>query len=115
MFSTYLGGSHVEDELDIAIDQEGNAFVTGNTQSSDFPLDKPIQSELKGQVDAFITEISADGLKRPFSTYLGGNEEDYGLGIEADTDRDFFMSGEEAVDYGIVDSVITTRPVVNTE
>jgi hypothetical protein len=57
VYSTYLGGNDYEDGSGIAVDASGNAYVTGVTDSPDFPLVKPIDSTL-GEVDAFVVKIS---------------------------------------------------------
>ncbi|MGH9524427.1 MAG: SBBP repeat-containing protein [Terriglobales bacterium] len=58
-FSTYLGGSSDEYwKAGIALDAQGNLYAAGNTNSADFPLLNPIQSELNGPGDAFIAKIA---------------------------------------------------------
>ena len=64
----------------IAVDGNGNAYVTGYTTSSDFPLAAPSQSMLQGRQDAFVAPHRPNG-SLLFSTYLGGNDEDDGWGI----------------------------------
>ena len=92
-FSTYLGGGNYEDNLNIALDSEGNVFVTGSTQSTDFPTEQPFQSFLKGSGDAFVTGISSDGLAILFSTFLGGSGFDNGKGIAIKQGGDLYVSG----------------------
>lgn len=94
LFSTYLGGDQIENVHDIAIDPEGNVYVTGETQSSNFPTDSATQSTLNGYLDAFITQLTSDGLERPFSTYLGGSNWDQGYGIAADKNGYVYVTGK---------------------
>ena len=75
IYSTYLGGSLVDVGTGIAVDENGNAYVTGQTASTNFPTKNPIQASLGGGAgtDAFVSEIGASGSTLVFSTYLGGS------------------------------------------
>ena len=73
VYSTYLGGSGNDSGAAIAVDSGMNAYVTGQTASTNFPTASPTQSANKGENDAFVTEISAGGTALVFSTYLGGS------------------------------------------
>jgi hypothetical protein len=73
IYSTYLGGSSYDRGYGIAVDSTGNAFVAGDTGSSDFPVTAgAFQSELNGLDDGFVTEINSTGTTLIYSTYLGG-------------------------------------------
>ena len=73
-YSTFLGGSNNEfSGGGIAVDESGNAYITGTTASPDFPTVNPPQGSLSGLQDAFVTELSADGSSLVYSTYLGGD------------------------------------------
>ncbi len=79
VYSTYLGGSGNDFGASVAVDGTGNAYVTGQTASSNFPSVVPTQAALGGANDAFVSEISAGGAALLFSTYLGGTlDEDDG-------------------------------------
>jgi hypothetical protein len=58
VYSTYLGGSSVEYGYGIAVDSSGNAYVTGQTSSTDFPTVNPLQASNHGDFDAFVAKIS---------------------------------------------------------
>jgi hypothetical protein len=73
IYSTYLGGTGSDSGLAIAVDGNNNAYVTGVTGSSDFPVIGPTQAKLGGANDAFVTEIGAGGSSVIFSTWLGGS------------------------------------------
>jgi beta-propeller repeat-containing protein len=83
VYSTYLGGGGGEQGRDIVVDGAGNAYVTGVTQSLDFPTVPVIPPILLGEGDAFVTKFSPTG-EVLFSTYLGGNGEESGSGITVD-------------------------------
>jgi uncharacterized repeat protein (TIGR01451 family) len=74
VYSTYLGGSKDEDPgISMAVDSSGNAYVTGTTTSSDFPVISPFQTGYGGgPSDAFLTKITPTG-GFGYSSYLGGN------------------------------------------
>ncbi|MHA2339183.1 MAG: SBBP repeat-containing protein [Candidatus Hodarchaeales archaeon] len=72
-FSTYLGGSGSESITDIAIDNDGNLFVTGITTSVDFPLLNAFDTNYSGSYEGFVTKFSPNGQSIVFSTLLGGS------------------------------------------
>ena len=79
MYSTYLGGNGDDVAKGIAIDSSNNAYVTGRTNSANFPTASAFQATLHGGVDAFVTKINATGTAFSYSTYLGGaNDETTG-------------------------------------
>jgi hypothetical protein len=81
LYSTYLGGTGTDLAAGIAVDSSQKAYVTGETNSSNFPVVGATQATLKGGTDAFVSEISASGTL-VFSTFLGGtqNENSSGAG-----------------------------------
>jgi hypothetical protein len=83
VYATYLGGSNYEYAKDVAVDASGNAYVTGSTTSPNFPTLHALQSTLRGISDGFVTKLDATGVI-VYSTYLGGNREDYAYGIAVD-------------------------------
>lgn len=92
IYSTYLGGTGIDFGTAVALDSSGNAYVTGSTQSTDFPTKNPIQLGNVGLYDAFVTEVSPTGALI-YSTYLGGSLSDYGTGIAVDSSGDVYVSG----------------------
>ena len=77
-YSSYLGGSGGEAGWDITYDSQGNIYVLGATNSTDFPP-MPLRA-YKGNVDIFISKFSPAG-NLIFSTYFGGSDEEYGPGL----------------------------------
>lgn len=88
VYSTYLGGAaDVERAWGIAIDKAGNAYVAGDTKSTDFPLVDAVQPWYGGGLsDAFAARLNATGTVLVYSTYLGGNLYDEARGIALSSD-----------------------------
>lgn len=80
VYSTFLGGSNNELAYRVAVDPSGAAFITGYTQSADFPTANPVQASLGGGTDVFVAKLAPDGQSLLFSTFLGGASDDYGFG-----------------------------------
>lgn len=92
-YSTYLGGSADSIPYAIAVDSSGEADVTGETDSTDFPTVNPYQSQLKGFVNVFVTKFNAQGNALVYSTYLGGSMSDKGRDITVDSSGDAYIVG----------------------
>jgi hypothetical protein len=91
-YSTYLGGGSTDQGYGIAVDGSGNAYVTGKTYSSDFPIQNSFQTDQIGY-DVFVTKLSGSGNSLIYSTYLGGGGGDYGLGIAVDGTGNAYVTG----------------------
>jgi len=96
VYCTYLGGSGIERGFDIAVDAAGNAYLTGRTQSPNFPRVNPVQQVLRGFEDAFVAKLNAAGSALIFSTYLGGSGGDDGHSIALDGDGNIYVAGGTA-------------------
>lgn len=111
VYSILLGGSNVDQGTGIALDAAGNAYVTGRTQSADFPTVNAIQPVYSGGTlcaydcsDAFITVVSADGSKFLFSTYLGDTGFESGNSIALDSSGSIYVAGvTSSADFEVVD------------
>ncbi len=96
-YCTYLGGSGTDYGNAIAVDASGDAFVTGSTTSTNFPVaGTPYQSTLKGGADAFVAKIGPPGGALIYSTYLGGSANDEGTAIAVDPSGAVFVTGDTA-------------------
>jgi hypothetical protein len=93
VFSTYLGGSGVDNAADITVDAAGDAYVIGTTTSSNFPVGSPLQATLRGPSDVFITKINAAGTARVWSSYLGGLSDDVASSIAIDNQSNLYLAG----------------------
>jgi len=93
VYSSYLGGRDADFGQAVAVDSSGNAYVTGATQSSDFPLMNPLQPTKGGGSDVFVTKINFSGTELLYSTYLGGVQADVGQGIRVDSSGSAYITG----------------------
>ena len=104
IYSTYLGGSGSDEGRGIALDSEGNAYVTGSTQSNNFPTtggayQPALRSGATG--NAFVTKLNTTGSAAVYSTYLGGSRTEFGFGsadeafgIAVDIAGNAYVTGE---------------------
>ncbi len=83
VYATWIGGSGTEVALGVAVDGAGNAYVTGWTDSPDFPTRGALQPGLAGATDAFVLKVSPAG-ELLYATYLGGSAADRGNAIAVD-------------------------------
>jgi hypothetical protein len=91
VYSTYLGGSGNDSANSVAVDRAGNAYLTGGTQSPDFPTANPLQPALVG--DAFVAKLNAAGTALVYSTFLGGSGNDGGSSIAVDRAGNAYVTG----------------------
>ena len=92
-YSTYLGGSNTDQGVGIAVDSSGNAYIIGDTNSTDFPTVNPLQASNGGFFNAFVAKLNPAGSALVYSTYLGGSGQDAGLGIAVDTSGNAYITG----------------------
>src|SRR2546430_2074640 len=98
VYSTYLGGSGVDQGSSIAVDAGGAAYVTGFRQSADFTAGctapcTVLDSSLNGLADGFVTKLNATGDALVYSTYLGGSGVDQGSSIAVDAAGAAYVTG----------------------
>jgi beta-propeller repeat-containing protein len=106
LYITYLGGSSADVGYGIAIDSAGNAYITGDTRSADFPLVNPVQAKLGGAADIFVAKLSTDGSKLLYSTYIGGSGGERGLGIAVDAFGNAYVTGyTNSLDFPIANAL----------
>src|SRR5688572_27814964 len=95
VYSTFLGGSGSNETSGIAVDADGNAYVTGGTSSADFPTTSgAFQTSRRGPSDAFLTKLNPTGSVLVYSTYLGGSNEEPTTGrIAVDAAGNAYVTG----------------------
>lgn len=95
VYSTFLGGKDHDESGGIAVDNEGNAYITGWTDSYDFPTtyDSYKTSKNYGGDDIFITKLNTKGSELVYSTFLGGGGDDRGNDIAVDGDGNAYITG----------------------
>ena len=85
-YATFLGGGDWEGANAIAVDETGNAYVTGDTASGDFPTTAgAFDPSYNGTGDSFVVKLNATGSSLLFATFLGGRNFDRATGIAADS------------------------------
>lgn len=113
VYSTFLGGSCEDWGNGIAVDSMGNAYVTGATESTDFPTVRAAQAHYAGPYpagrhhgclasgappqpwgDAFVTKLNPSGNRIVYSTFLGGPGNDGGAAIAVDGRGNAYVAGK---------------------
>ncbi len=103
IYSTFLGGTNNDQAYGVVIDGAGNAYITGQAGSDNFPTtlgayDTTYNDTVGTYGDVFISKLDAAGAILLYSTYLGGNYFDYGRGIAIDGGGNAFVTGYTASD-----------------
>ena len=95
VYSTYLGGNKRDNIEDIAVNGSNEACITGFTYSKNFPVRNAFDPFFNpsGKADSFVTKLTATGNALRFSTFLGGKERDYGVGIAIDGAGFIYVAG----------------------
>src|SRR5262245_27131793 len=93
VYATYFGGSASDEGHSIAVDAGGNAYITGFTTSSDFPIVNGFQRTRGGGQDAYVLKLNSTGSSIVFSTFIGGTSDDRGFGITTDVGNNVYITG----------------------
>jgi len=114
-YSTFLGGTGGEIAYDIAVDSLGAAYVTGYTNSINFPTISPYQGTYQGGTsDGFVAKLHDSNfvLFLDYSTYLGGNDEDRVWGISVDAARATHVTGQsKSTNFPTLNAYQTNQPL----
>jgi beta-propeller repeat-containing protein len=93
-WSSYLGGSFDDKGYGIAVDGSGNVYVTGSTESTNFPTSGGFDTSDDGfGSEAFLTKVDASGSTLAWSSYLGGSHPDVGYGVAVDGSGNVYVTG----------------------
>ncbi len=96
-YSTFIGGSQVDFGVRIAVDAARNAYVLGNTSSSDFPTTHGAFNTISnGGFDVFVLKLNLAGSNLVYSTFLGGLDADFAGGLAIDSAGNAYVSGATA-------------------
>ncbi len=123
VYSTYIGGTDNDSVADLALDAQKNVFVVGNiapalgVPANDFPTVNPIQSTHGGGFrDGFMAKISASGSSLLFSTYLGGDGDDFFQSISVDRSSGDLYLGyfADSTNFPPSSSTVTTQAAAGT-
>lgn len=99
VYSTYIGGLADENPLEIVVDKDGNAFITGVTSSPDFPVVHAFQPVYGGgQQDAFVLKLDATGSTLIYASYLGGTGLNQSRGVATDASGNAYLTGNTPAD-----------------
>jgi hypothetical protein len=95
MYSTFLGGTSIDLPYGLMLDASGDAYLTGQTMSTNFPTTAGAYdpSYNGGQADGFVTKLAASGSSLVYSTYLGGDQFDDGKSIDLDSTGAAYVTG----------------------
>jgi hypothetical protein len=107
VYSTYLGGGGQDEARSVAVDNIGNAYLTGGTSSSDFPTKAPFQPNLSGTQNAFVVSLDSAG-SPVYSTFLGGAGAAVGIGIAVDSTGNAYLTGLAGTGFPLVNPVQST-------
>lgn len=103
IYATYIGGRGDDRAAAIAVNTSGEAYLTGATSSSNFPLVTPVRATLGGSKTAFVLKLNAIGNTLLFSTYLGGTAYDLGTAIAVDASGRAYIAGDtQSADFPVI-------------
>jgi len=109
VYSTYLGGSTYDDGKAIAVGPHGNAFVTGFTESMDFPTLNPEQVFYSGFSAIFVSKLAPGGSSLLYSTYLAGSLYDASYSIAVDSNDSAYITGyTSSLDFPLKNPIYPT-------
>ena len=93
LYADFIGGSSDDYAQAMTLDSSNNAYVTGYTCSSDFPIVNGFQTSMTGCYDGFVSKVSADGSSLLYSTYLGASSETIPYAIALNSSNDMYVAG----------------------
>ncbi len=114
-YATFLGGNRSDSGNAIAVDSGGNAFITGETDSPDFPTTSGSYSTtLNNAHDVFVTKLNASGSALTYSSYLGSSAEDFARAIAIDSAGNAYVAGFTTINFGTASDFPATAGTFET-
>ena len=112
IFSTLLGGLVLDSGGSITLDEAGNIFVVGSTESSDFPVTADaLQRTHSGSIDVFVAKLDPSGGRLDYASYLGGTFQESPAGIALDSAGNIYVAGyTNSPNFPTVNAIIPTLP-----
>ena len=103
LYSTYIGGNGKDVGYSIALDSSSNIYITGETNSLNFDITPgAFKTAISGSIDGFVTKINSSTGNLIYSTFLGGNGDDFANSIAIDNSSNAYITGEtNSTDYNI--------------
>jgi Ca2+-binding RTX toxin-like protein len=103
IYSTFVGGQSVDEARDLSVDDDGNAYIGGFTYSDDFPatpgaFDTSFTVDPLSSTDAFAAKLDPGGSALFYSTFLGGEGEDFGQAVAVDDEGELHVAGSTGSD-----------------
>jgi len=109
-YSTYLGGSGTDQAAGIAVDSTGSVYLTGYTNSPNFPL-ATLGTLPRNANHVFVAKLNSTGTNLIYADYIGGNNEDYGLGLVLDSANDVYVTGSTgSSNFPVVNAYQSQQP-----
>jgi photosystem II stability/assembly factor-like uncharacterized protein len=111
LYATFFGGSGSDQAFTVAVNSSGNAYVAGQTTSTNFPVVNAVQGTPGGQTDGFVGELSVDGSGFIYSTYIGGSSFDVINGLAIDSTNNVYIAGQtNSHDFPITNAFQAENP-----
>ncbi|UJG43992.1 MAG: SBBP repeat-containing protein [Candidatus Heimdallarchaeum endolithica] len=109
IYSTYLGGKYNDYARGIAIDSDGFVYITGVTNSTDFPTKNAYDNSSNGNYDVFITKFNFTGRDIVYSTFIGSSDFEMGQDIVVNDNGDVYIAGiTNSTDFPIKNALAFT-------
>ncbi len=112
LYSTYLGGYGDDRGYGISV-ESGTAYISGHTNSPDFPTANAYQSSLAGYSNASVSRLSSSGSALLYSTFLGGSLRDYSFGVAVEAGTAYVAGRTQSPDFPIVNAYQSSRAMYN--
>ncbi len=94
LYSTFIGGIKYDESTDIVIDSNNNAYITGRTNSTDFPITNGVYDfTYNNDFDVYVLKLNSIGSSLLYSTFVGGNSFDWGKDITIDSNGNIYVTG----------------------